>query len=578
MLETLTIKQIALIDEVSIQFHPGMQVLTGETGAGKSIVVDAVNLILGGRADRDMIRSGHAKGSVEAVFNVHDNPSVRSFLEKENIDYDGQTLTIYREISTSGKNICRICGIVFPVSVLKDLSAHLMDLHGQSEHQFLTDSSRQLEFLDQTGDREHQVLLDTVKTAYERFIENHRAYAKLVKKNDNREARMKTLEHDLEMLEKAKIKPGEEEELLRKRKRFAETEEQAIALGSVVRSLSGSESDRSCLSSLKDAADTMQRIASKDSAFSGLSSRLESAYYEIEELSYEISGQTDRLDYNPDEVERTDRRLDLIQRIEHKLGVDAQDIPKAYETMQREYRELAELENTTAQMSAEHKKLLGEYRTVARRLTESRKRLSSVFENKIMGELSDLGMQNTKFSIRFAAKESDRPLMPTEHGDDSIEFLISPNPGEPLKPLARIASGGELSRFMLAVKTIESAHHGVDSMVFDEIDTGISGRMAQAVAEKMITISTGRQVICVTHLPQIAAAADYHFLVSKSQENERTHTSVCELTSQGRTGEVSRMISGAEGLTAESDSYASSMLDAAEGLKQRIKAHGKEKM
>lgn len=574
MLETLTIKQIALIDEVSIHFHPGMQVLTGETGAGKSIVVDAVNLILGGRADRELIRSGHEKGSVEAIFNIQDNPSVRAFLDKESIEYDGQTLTIYREITTGGKNICRICGIVFPVSVLRDLSAYLMDLHGQSEHQFLTDNEKQLEFLDQTGDKNHQELLNEIKTAYERFIENHRAYAKMVKKNENREARMKSLEHDLEMLEKAKIKPDEEEMLLQKRKRFAESEEQALALSSIIRSLSGNESDQTYLSGIKDASDLMQRIASKDSSFSELSSRLESVYYEIEELSYEISARADRLDYSPEEIERTDRRLDLIHRIEHKLGVSANEIPEAYENMQKEYRELAELENATAQMSADHKKLLSEYRTIARRLTESRKALSSVFENKIMQELSDLGMQNTKFSIRFMAKESDRPLMPTEHGDDSIEFLISPNPGEPLKPLARIASGGELSRFMLAVKTIESTHHGVDSMVFDEIDTGISGRMAQAVAEKMITIATERQVICVTHLPQIAAAADYHFLVKKSQENNRTHTSVYELTSKGRTEEVSRMISGAEGLTAESDSYASSMLDAAEGLKQRIKGQG----
>ena len=257
-----------------------------------------------------------------------------------------------------------------------------MDLHGQSEHQFLTDNEKQLEFLDQTGDKNHQELLNEIKTAYERFIENHRAYAKMVKKNENREARMKSLEHDLEMLEKAKIKPDEEEMLLQKRKRFAETEEQALALSSIVRSLSGNESDQTYLSGIKDASNLMQRIASKDSGFSELSSRLESVYYEIEELSYEISARADRLDYSPEEIERTDRRLDLIHRIEHKLGVSANEIPEAYENMQKEYRELAELENATAQMSADHKKLLSEYRTIARRLTESRKALSSVFENK----------------------------------------------------------------------------------------------------------------------------------------------------------------------------------------------------
>ena len=237
--------------------------------------------------------------------------------------------------------------------------------------------------------------------------------------------------------------------------------------------------------------------------------------------------------------------------------------------MEEEYLYLTEMEDRISLMSAEHKRLLSAYRNTARELTASRKKLASVFEERMMKELSDLGMENTVFRVEFLPNESGRPLMPTPLGDDRIVFMISPNPGEPLKPLAKIASGGELSRLMLAVKTLESSHTGVESMVFDEIDTGISGRMAQVVAEKMITISRERQVICVTHLPQIAAAADYHYLVSKSVSDGRTQTYVKELDRTGRTGEISRMISGADGVTAESETYAASLLQAADEMKKK---------
>ena len=257
-----------------------------------------------------------------------------------------------------------------------------------------------------------------------------------------------------------------------------------------------------------------------------------------------------------------------------KTGLLEQD-PYNYELQdvkekaEEEYRQLADLADRIETMSSEHKRLLGAYRQSARELTESRHELARLFEQRMMKELSDLGMGNTRFEVEFKKNETGRPLMPTETGDDRIEFLISPNPGEPLKALAKIASGGELSRIMLAIKSLESGQTGVESMVFDEIDTGISGRMAQVVAEKMITISRSRQVICVTHLPQIAAAADYHYLVSKSVADGRTVTRVTELDRDGRNCEISRMISGADGITAETKTYASSLLLAAEEMKSK---------
>ena len=567
MLETLIIRHIALIDEVRIQFHEGMQVLSGETGAGKSIVVDSVNLILGGRADRDLIRAGYEKASVEAVFVTGNNQNVDHFMETEGIDYDGQSLTIYREISANGKNICRICGVMVPVSRLKDLAVYLMDLHGQSEHQFLTDPESQLVFLDTTGGPEHEALLRKIRNDYECFIDNHREYARLVKKNENRESRIRSLEHDLAELRKANIRPGEIRALAEERKQLAETEKQHKVFQRIHDLLSGDEDGASGLSRVQEASETLKMLAESDDHFNDISKSCEALYYELEEIAYQVSLMSERSDFDNNALEKTDARLDLIHRLERKYGKDADEIPALLQALEEEYSQMIDLEDKIRKMSAEHKRLLGVYRNTARELTASRRELSVDFEKRMMKELGDLGMGSTQFRVEFFPNESGKPLMPTPLGDDRIGFMISPNPGEPLKPLAKIASGGELSRLMLAVKTLESKHSGVESMVFDEIDTGISGRMAQVVAEKMIMISRERQVICVTHLPQIAAAADYQYLVQKARSGERTVTCVTELDTDGRIGEVGRMISGAEGMTEESCTYASSMIKAAKQIK-----------
>ena len=568
MLEYLTIRQVALIGETTIRFHGGMQVLTGETGAGKSIVVDSVNLILGGRADRELIRSGSEKASVEAVFNTRGNADVQAFMEREGIDFDGETVTVYREISAGGKNTCRVCGVMIPVSLLKDLAVFLMDLHGQSEHQFLTDPERHLAFLDQMGNDRHLALLEKVRQDYEKFIDNHRAYAKLVRQNENRESRMRSLERDLDELRKADIKQGEASALIEKRKMLEKAEKESQTLRDINERLSGGE-EMSGISGIKGASDLLKALADKDDTVRSLSERCEAAYYEIEEIAYQIGMMTQRADIEPGALEKTDNRLDLIHRMERKFSADADDLQDVLEKTETEYRQLADLADRIEIMSSEHKRLLGTYRQSARDLSESRHELALLFEKRIMKELNDLGMGNTRFKVEFRKNETGRPLMPTDTGDDRIEFLISPNPGEPLKPLAKIASGGELSRIMLAIKSLESSQTGVESMVFDEIDTGISGRMAQIVAEKMITISRSRQVICVTHLPQIAAAADYHYLVSKSVAEGRTMTRVTELDRDGRICEISRMISGADGITPETKTYASSLLQAADEMKSK---------
>ena len=577
MLQSITIRQIALIDECTIEFHDGMQVLTGETGAGKSIVVDSVNLMLGGRADKDLIRTGCDKAMVEAVFDVPDNSKVRDFLQEEEIEYDGRTVVIYREIAQNGRNICRVCGVLLPIAKLKTLASCLMDLHGQSEHQFLADPEMHLDFLDQTGDKEHHELLSRISEAYENFIINHREYAKLVKEGEHREDRMASLEKDLEQLRKANLQAGESEKLQEEKQRLQAAEKAVSGLRNVDVCLTGENADGSTsLSKIKTAAALLKDLAGQgeqNSEISGISERCNTLYFELEEIAYEISGMIDRTDADPARLEKIENRLDLIRRLERKYGMDAVEISRMLEKLENEYEELSGLEDRINEMAREHKQLLARYREAAKELTNSRKRLAKQFEERMTRELQDLGMENTRFEVMFKPNESGRPIMPTPTGDDRIEFMISPNPGEPLKPLAKIASGGELSRLMLAIKTLEAAHTGVESMVFDEIDTGISGRMAQVVAEKMIAISGNHQVICVTHLPQIAAAADYQYLVRKAVTGERTNTFVSELDDEGRKEEVARMISGADGITKESTNYASGMLKSADEMKKSRKVN-----
>ena len=576
MLQSITIRQVALIDECTIGFHDGLQVLTGETGAGKSIVVDSVNLILGGRADRDMIRSGCDKATVEAVFDVPDNPKVRDFMQKEEIEYDGRTVVIYREIAQNGRNICRVCGVMLPTAKLKALASFLMDLHGQSEHQFLADPEMHLVFLDQTGNREHNKLLCRISEAYENFIINHRAYAKLVKEGEHREDRMASLEKDLELLRKANLQAGESEKLQEEKQRLRAAEKAISGLRSVDECLTGENADGSTsLSRIKTAAAMLKDLAGqgeRNSEIGGISERCNTLYFELEEIAYEVSGIIDRTNADPARLEKIENRLDLIRRLERKYGMDAGEISRMLEKLENEYEELSGLEDRINEMAREHKQLLARYREAAKELTSTRKKLAKQLEEKMTRELKDLGMENTRFEVMFKPNESGRPTMPTPIGDDRIEFMISPNPGEPLKPLAKIASGGELSRLMLAIKTLEAAHTGVESMVFDEIDTGISGRMAQVVAEKMIAISGNHQVICVTHLPQIAAAADYQYLVRKAVTGERTNTFVAELDEEGRKEEVARMISGADGITDDTLQYASGMLKAAGEIRSFRKA------
>lgn len=563
MIVSMRMHNIALIEDLTLEFGDGLHVMTGETGAGKSIVVDAVNLVLGGRADRDLIRTGTEKAWVEAVFDAAGSREVAEWAEAQSLeDYDG-TVTLYREITRTGRNLCRVCGVVMPVSQLKEVATLLMDVHGQHEGQFLMNSQFHLLFLDAAGGEDYQELLGRVDAAYQAFIVNHRQYGRLVRENEKKEYRMESLKKSLEELKKAKLKPGEEESLTAEKERFRHSEKIATAVQTAHQAISASDDNESVLTRVKEAMNALRGLASLGEPYESLAQRCESSYYELEELGYELSALAESDEFDPVRAEFVETRLDLIRRLERKYGDTIPEILAEQERMQEEYDNYASMDQQLATMGAEHKRLLLAYRSLARELTAARHTLAEAFEKNMMTQLKDLGMGSTLFTVSFAQRPEGKVLMPQSVGDDVIEFMISPNPGEPLKPLSKIASGGELSRLMLAIKSLEAEKGGVGTMVFDEIDTGISGRMAQVVAEKMNIIARNRQVICVTHLPQIAAMAAHQFLVEKRVEGERTNTSVRCLTEEERIGEVARMLGGADGSEDSARSHAAHMLEVA---------------
>lgn len=563
MILSMQMHNIALIEDLTLEFSEGLHVLSGETGAGKSIIVDAVNLVLGGRADRELIRTGTEKAWVEAVFEVVDNHQVEALLAEQSIELEGGVVTLYREISRSGRNLCRVCGVVMPVSVLREVAALLMDVHGQHEAQFLMDPRYHLRFLDESGDDKHHELMHQVEEAYQAFIRNHRRYAKLVRENEQKQYRMETLKKALEELKKARLKAGEEESLSGEKERFRHAEKIAAAVQTAYGAISASDEGTSTLVKLKGAVMALQGLSGLGEKYQSLAKRCESAYYELEEIGYELADVMESSEFDPQRAEQVEARLDLIRRMERKYGETIPAVLENQAQMQEEYDNFADMDQQVAAVGQEHKRLLAAYRTLARQLTASRHALATVFEKRMMEQLADLGMGKTVFQASFAPRTEGRQLMPQPQGDDTVEFMICPNPGEPMKPLSKIASGGELSRLMLAIKSLEAEKAGVGCMVFDEIDTGISGRMAQVVAEKMALIARNRQVLCVTHLPQIAAMAEHQFLVEKHTQDGRTNTQVTDLDRAQRIAEVARMLGGADGSEDSAMSHAAHMLDKA---------------
>ena len=576
MLLQLSIRNLALIDEMSIDFAPGMNVLTGETGAGKSIVVDTVNLVLGERADRDLIASGQMKARVEAVFDITSNEKVKGLLAQLEIDGDDDITSISRELTSAGKNICRINGTVVPLQTLRLVSAQLLDIHGQHEHQLLLDNKNHLSYLDNYAADEVHELLNQCAVLYDAWRAAGQKLNRLRKSVAQREQRIDMLRFQLEELKSARLELDEEEVLERQKVFYRNAGKIMSAFDEACSLLGRGSGERaSVVENLRESIDALSPISSLDARYESIYARLDSLYYEIEDAARDLAALRDEMDYDQEEAEQVESRLDLLRRLHRKYGATMREMIAYRDRIEAELGELEDSDEAMERLEKEVRQSARALNEVCTALTQVRQKSASKFEKEIEAQLHDLGMKNAQISMAFAplAEGERRTDRFSPQGVDRVEMMFCANLGQPLKPLARVASGGELSRIMLALKNLSAQKPGIPrSMVFDEIDTGISGRMAQVVAEKMSQIGDHHQVICVTHLPQIAAMADEQFLVSKKDDQGVTRTMVQHLDREQRALELARMVGGADCDSESSVRHAYTMLDDASSRKMELRA------
>lgn len=547
MLELLHIENIAIIEAADIEFAPGFNALTGETGAGKSIVIDSLSAVLGQRTSRELIRTGAEKAFVSAAF----SGTVPELTETLGIqpEADG-TLLLQREIQTDGKNVCRVNGRPVTVGQLRALGARLLNIHGQHDGQQLLDEEQHIVYLDSFGRVE--TLAITYAEKYKDFTDIRRQIGALQMDEAEKARRVDTLQYQIEELRRAKLTPGEEEELTARRGMLRNAEKFLDAVAGADYALNGDDSGGGALSALRQAQDALGGVRHLDDAFGQLYERLGEAYSEVYDIAATVEDKRGELDVSPGELDRVESRMDLLYRLKKKYGATVEDMLDYQARCEAELAQIEDAGDTLARLEQALSKAEKGARQAAQALSDARKAAADRLTAQILTELQQLDMGKIRFVVNFAEKPLD------SDGMDTVRFLMSANVGEELRPIHKIASGGELARIMLAMKNVLSEQDHVGTMVFDEVDTGVSGRAAQKVAEKMARISRRKQVLCVTHLPQLAAMADTHFSVEKGERGGRTYTEVRRLDREQRRRELARLTGGSH--------VSQTMLDGAEEL------------
>lgn len=547
MLELLHIENIAIIEAADIEFAPGFNALTGETGAGKSIVIDSLSAVLGQRTSRELIRTGADKAFVSAAF----SGTVPELTETLGIqpEADG-TLLLQREIQTDGKNVCRVNGRPVTVGQLRALGARLLNIHGQHDGQQLLDEEQHIVYLDSFGRVESLAI--TYAEKYKNFTDIRRQIGALQMDEAEKARRVDTLQYQIEELRRAKLTPGEEEELTARRGMLRNAEKFLDAVAGADYALNGDDSGGGALSALRQAQDALGGVRHLDDAFGQLYERLGEAYSEVYDIAATVEDKRGELDVSPGELDRVESRMDLLYRLKKKYGATVEDMLDYQARCEAELAQIEDAGDTLARLEQALSKAEKEARQAAQALSDARKAAADRLTAQILTELQQLDMGKIRFAVDFAEKPLD------SDGMDTVRFLMSANVGEELRPIHKIASGGELARIMLAMKNVLSEQDHVGTMVFDEVDTGVSGRAAQKVAEKMARISRRKQVLCVTHLPQLAAMADTHFSVEKGERGGRTYTEVRRLDRAQRRRELARLTGGSH--------VSQTMLDGAEEL------------
>lgn len=533
MLELLHIENIAIIEAADIEFAPGFNALTGETGAGKSIVIDSLSAVLGQRTSRELIRTGAEKAFVSAAF----SGMAPELTEELGIqpEADG-TLLLQREIQTDGKNVCRVNGRPVTVGQLRALGARLLNIHGQHDGQQLLDEEQHIVYLDSFGRVES--LINTYAEKYKHFTDIRRQIGALQMDEAEKARRVDTLQYQIEELRRAKLTPGEEEELTARRGMLRNAEKFLDAVAGADYALNGDDSGGGALSALRQAQDALSGVRHLDDAFGQLYERLGEAYSEVYDIAATVEDKRGELDVSPGELDRVESRMDLLYRLKKKYGATVEDMLDYQARCEAELAQIEDAGDTLARLEQALSKAEKEARQAAQELSDARKAAAEQLTSQILAELQQLDMGKIRFAVDFAEKPLD------SDGMDTVRFLMSANVGEELRPIHKIASGGELARIMLAMKNVLSEQDHVGTMVFDEVDTGVSGRAAQKVAEKMARISRRKQVLCVTHLPQLAAMADTHFSVEKGERGGRTYTEVRRLDREQRRRELARLTGG----------------------------------
>jgi DNA repair protein RecN (Recombination protein N) len=563
MLVQLSIKNLAVIESVQIAFFNGFHVLSGETGAGKSIIIDALSLIIGGRGTTDLIRHGCDKAEIEALFELKEDHPVWDTLREFGIDADPEEyLIIRRELSLQGKSISRINGQLVNLSMLREVGESLVNIHGQHEHQSLLKVDQHLKWLDLYGDE----TIAAVKKQYQSIYEQYRNVAaelKELKDNSQRMLQMIDLyQFQLDEIRSAELVPGEDESLLAEKRKLSNVGKLMNAITDAYQNIYGQRG----MDAIGQALTRLEEAAGYDPALKPVLEQLQSAYYQLEDVAYQLRDYRDQVEFQPEQLDQIERRLDLIAGLRRKYGDTVDAIIQYGENIAEQLQMMENKDERIQALQQEADVLYEQLVRLAGQLTALRKDVAAQMSAQIEQELAELHMERARFEVRFSQPEDPRgwdvdgrKIRFSSHGWDAVEFQISTNPGEPVKPLHKIASGGELSRIMLALKSIFARIDRIPVLVFDEVDTGVSGRAAQSIGEKLAKLSGSAQVFSITHLPQVACLADHQYEIRKTVDGERTITHVQLLSEKERIYELARMLGGAE-VTATTLHHAEEML------------------
>ncbi|MFS9437346.1 DNA repair protein RecN [Streptococcus sobrinus] len=535
MLLEISIKNFAIIEEISLNFEKGMTVLTGETGAGKSIIIDAMNMMLGARSSTEVIRHGAPKAEIQGFFTVEKSPAFSQVLEEHGIDFRDE-LIIRREIFQNGRSVSRINGQMVNLSTLRSVGQYLVDIHGQHDQEELMKAPQHIKLLDEFGDEEFQAIKSTYQTTFDAYRSLRKRVIDKQKNEQEHKARIEMLEFQLAEIEAADLKPGEDDQLNQERDKLLNHKNIADTLTNAYTMLDNE--DFSSLANVRSAMNDLQTIEDFDPDYKEVATGLAESYYVLEDASKRLSDIIDNLDFDGNRLNVIDDRLNVINTITRKYGGKVDDVLDYFATISKEYDHLTGNDLDSDDLEGQLKALEKELLTSSQVLSDKRHDLAQILEKEIKHELTDLYMEKADFQVQFSKAKF------SHEGNEHVEFYISTNPGEGFKPLVKVASGGELSRLMLAIKSAFARKEDKTSIVFDEVDTGVSGRVAQAIAQKIHKIGSHGQVLAISHLPQVIAAADYQFFIEKESKDDSTVSTVRLLTAEERVEEIAKMLAG----------------------------------